>query len=151
MPFDAEISAVAPKPSFSFDSHAGSARVRSDHDLKKLVLLGSALTLAVPACGWSALRTIKPEKAVIAAAKAGSEGVGGVFKMVVVAVGHQRGKVFLNSQSDYRDPRNLTIAMSDATAEKVGRKAGVTDASADRPENLCTRASTHGAHRFHGR
>ena len=48
----------------------------------------------------------------------------------MVAVGHQRGKVFLNSQSDYRDPRNLTIAMSDATAEEVERKAGVTDASA---------------------
>jgi len=49
------------------------------------------MPLAAPAPGWSALRTIKPEKAVIAAAKAGPEGVGGVFKMVVVAVGHQRG------------------------------------------------------------
>ena len=97
---------------------------------KMRVALACALTLALPASGWSTLRSIKPEKAVIAAAKAGPEGVSGVFKMVVAAVGHQRGKVFLNSQSDYRDPRNLTIAMSEATAEDVERKAGVTEASA---------------------
>jgi len=97
--------------------------------LKMRFILACAMPLAAPAPGWSALRTIKPEKAVIAAAKAGPEGIGGVFKMVVVAVGHQRGKVFLNSQSDYRDPRNLTIAMSQATAEAVERKAGVADAS----------------------
>jgi len=97
--------------------------------LKKLVALGSALTLALPACSWTALRTVKPEKAVMAAAKAGPEGFGGVFKMTVAAVGHQGGKVFLNSQSDYRDPRNLTIAMTEATAEAVERKAGLSDAS----------------------
>ena len=97
--------------------------------LKERIILAGALSLALPGNGWSALRTVKPEKAVMAAARAGPEGFGGVFKMTVAAVGHQGGKVFLNSQSDYRDPRNLTIAMTEATAEEVERKAGLSDAS----------------------
>lgn len=89
-----------------------------------LIGLGMAVVLAVPSAAWTRFRNIKPEKAVIAAAKVGPEGVGGIFEMVVRGTGHQGGHFYLNSESDYRDQRNLTIAMSDETGAAIERKIG---------------------------
>ena len=46
------------------------------------------------------------------AADAAPSGIPGTFEMDVVATGAQNGMGFLNSQSDYRDQRNLTVAIS---------------------------------------
>lgn len=92
--------------------------------LKLLVVLGILLALATPV-GGSVFRTIKPEKAVMAAAKAQPDGVAGVFEITVRAFGYQGGQLFINSESDYRDPRNLTIAMSRATGAALQRKTGL--------------------------
>ena len=86
--------------------------------------LGTAASFALPSAAWTGFRNIKPEKAVIAAAKAGPEGVGGIFVMVVRGTGHQDGRFFLNSETDYRDQRNLTIAMSDEMGAAIERKIG---------------------------
>lgn len=36
----------------------------------------------------------------------------GTFTLKVSETGHQRDAVFLNTESDYRDPRNITISLS---------------------------------------
>lgn len=54
---------------------------------------------------------ISPAQAVMNAAEM-REGVSGVFEMVVRATGRQGQFLYLNSEEDYRDPRNLTIAIA---------------------------------------
>lgn len=67
---------------------------------------------------------IAPEQAVLAAAEAAPTGVRGRFAMTVRGAGRQSGNLYLNSQPDYRDQRNLTIAMTDATAAKLATMLG---------------------------
>ena len=55
---------------------------------------------------------ITPEQAVLQAAAAAPRYVAGVFEMEVKTTGTQNGVVYLNSEADYRDQRNLTIAIS---------------------------------------
>lgn len=60
---------------------------------------------------------IDPGQAVLRAAGAPRLGVTGVFALTVKATG-RTDKVHLNSEADYRDPRNLSIAvMPEAAAE----------------------------------
>lgn len=55
---------------------------------------------------------IDPAMAVQLAAAAGpGRGVDGVFALNVRAVGEEGGRLFLGSQPDYRDPRNLSVAV----------------------------------------
>jgi hypothetical protein len=91
-------------------------------------MLGLVSILAVPAAGGP-FSTIKPEKAVMRAAAAAPDGVNGVFEMTVRATGHAQGKFFLNSQTDYRDPRNLSIAMAEETARELRQRVGATSDS----------------------
>lgn len=58
--------------------------------------------------------TLSPPQAVLLAAERAPDGVPGVFALQVRATGEERGKVFLNSEQDYRDQRNLTIVLSPA-------------------------------------
>jgi len=65
----------------------------------------------------AAVSLIDPGQAVLRAAAAPHSGVTGVFVMEVQATG-RTDKVHLNSELDYRNPRNLSIAvMPDAAAE----------------------------------
>ncbi|GAB3360211.1 hypothetical protein GCM10027430_33240 [Lysobacter tyrosinilyticus] len=57
---------------------------------------------------------IPPMAAVLLAADAEDEGVAGVFGIDVVATGRGRGEVYLNSEADYRDQRNLTVHFTPA-------------------------------------
>ncbi|GAB3088923.1 tetratricopeptide repeat protein [Lysobacter terrae] len=59
---------------------------------------------------------IPPKLAVLLAADAEDEGAAGVFGIDVVATGRDRGGVYLNSEADYRDQRNLTIAFTPKAA-----------------------------------
>ncbi|MBO1358654.1 hypothetical protein J2D73_02430 [Acetobacter sacchari] len=51
---------------------------------------------------------ITPEQAVMAAARTES-GISGKFLMTVQATGYDKGNLYLNSEKDYRDQRNLSI------------------------------------------
>lgn len=66
---------------------------------------------------------MSPAQAVMNAAEMPA-GVGGVFEMVVRATGRQGRLLYLNSERDYRDQRNLTIAVGPeqerALAERLG-------------------------------
>ncbi|QNE33415.1 hypothetical protein F1C10_08985 [Sphingomonas sp. NBWT7] len=67
---------------------------------------------------------LSPVQAVINAAEM-PRGIGGVFEMVVRATGRQDGFLYLNSEKDYRDPRNLTIVIAppqeQALVERLGQ------------------------------
>jgi hypothetical protein len=62
--------------------------------------------------------------AILAAADAAPRGVPGIFAMRVQATGVERGRTFLNSELDYRDQRNLTVAISWQAARALGARYG---------------------------
>lgn len=70
-------------------------------------------------------RWLQPSQAIQLAADAAPRGVSGVFSMQIHAVGFQDGVTYLNSETDYRDQRNLTIALSQAAARQVEARLGV--------------------------
>ncbi|HEU5019901.1 MAG TPA: hypothetical protein VFT69_18230 [Pseudolabrys sp.] len=70
--------------------------------------------------GW-----IAPAEAIQRAAEAAPSGVPGIFAMHVQATGTQDGYAYLNSELDYRDQRNLTVAISPNAAKAMEAKLGV--------------------------
>jgi hypothetical protein len=52
---------------------------------------------------------LTPREAIFKAADAAPAGVAGRFRLTIQATGHQDGHVYLNSETDYRDQRNLSI------------------------------------------
>ncbi len=63
--------------------------------------------------------------AVFAAADAAPGAISGVFTMRVRAGGRERGRIFLNSEHDYRDQRNLTIRLEPAAAQFLEQELGM--------------------------
>ena len=81
------------------------------------VLAASTLCFVAGGCATSAplygsLR-LSPEQAVMNAA-ASPQGTSGIFEMPVRAAGRADGQLYLNSELDYRDPRNLSIDIAPA-------------------------------------
>lgn len=62
---------------------------------------------------------VTPAQAVHTAAKVAPDLVKGVFAFEVIATGSQDRMVYLNSEEDYRDQRNLTIAISPKAAAEL--------------------------------
>lgn len=91
------------------------------HILHALISVG--FITSAPAGARDAPLRLSPAQAVMNAAEM-PEGVGGVFEMVVRATGRQGGRLFLNSEADYRDPRNLTIVVTPIEEEALGVRLG---------------------------
>jgi hypothetical protein len=87
----------------------------------------AAVSLLLASCASHApQRTqlrLTPAQAVINAAEMPA-GVSGVFEMVVRSTGREGGKLFLNSELDYRDPRNLTIDISPSVEQALQARLG---------------------------
>lgn len=64
-------------------------------------------------------RLFSAREAVLAAADAPPFGVAGRFGFVVRATGWSDGVLYLNSEIDYRDPRNLSVAVAPELARKL--------------------------------
>jgi hypothetical protein len=77
-----------------------------------------------------ALTAIAPEQAIAMAAKSSPSGVRGTFVMQVRATGKAGGHVFLNSEQDYRDPKNLSIDIAPWIKGQLERRFG------DSPESF---------------
>ena len=60
-----------------------------------------------------------PRDAIWIAAQAEGRPVAGCFELSVQAVGDDRDGVYLNSERDYRDPRNVTVRLSHAAARDL--------------------------------
>lgn len=61
----------------------------------------------------------RPQQVISMAAEAAPQAVLATVAMQVQAVGNQQGITYLNSESDYRDQRNISIAISPAALIKV--------------------------------
>jgi hypothetical protein len=92
--------------------------------LMRYALILSSGLLLMGAAAPSASYNIFPEQAVMNAAAVAPDGVKGVFELPVRATGRQGGWFYLNSQQDYRDPRNLTIAIPGAMADALAQRFG---------------------------
>jgi hypothetical protein len=62
--------------------------------------------------------------AVMLTSKIAPESLPGIFAMQVVATGTEAGKVFLNSEDDYRSLTNLTIAFTPSAATAFAHQHG---------------------------
>jgi hypothetical protein len=72
-------------------------------------------------------RVLSPVEAVIGAAEAATTSrrvLRGVFEMQVRAAGRQDSLLYLNSETDYRDQRSLTIAITPAVERALREKFG---------------------------
>jgi hypothetical protein len=85
------------------------------------VLLGGCSTVpdAAPVSAG-----IGPREAIVLAADAAPNGISGTFILVVRATGREGGRVYLNSELDYRDQRCLTINVNPAAAQMLEERFG---------------------------
>jgi hypothetical protein len=90
-----------------------------------MISLSLALLLAQPEPGY-AERIFSPREAVEAAADSEGKPVRGIFDLRVKATGATAHHVYLNSERDYRDQRNLSIAISRGVAAQIARRKGTT-------------------------
>lgn len=81
------------------------------------------LTACAPQMSQRSPIFLSPAQAVFNAADRPA-GFSGVFEMVVRASGRQRGILFLNSERDYRDQRNLSIAIAPDVARDLQSRLG---------------------------
>lgn len=87
------------------------------------IAVAAVAMLSAPLVASDPTLRLSPAQAVMNAAEM-PDGVGGVFEMVVRATGRQGGRLFLNSEADYRDPRNLTIVVTPVEEEALRVRLG---------------------------
>jgi hypothetical protein len=74
--------------------------------------------------GLSAERVYSAREAVLAAADLAPSTVAGTFALRVVAAGRETDRVYLNSEFDYRDQRNLTINIAPPIVRELTERFG---------------------------
>lgn len=90
------------------------------------VILLACMMLVAGCTRWPPVSTspwIDPGQAVLRAADMPRTGVTGVFALTVKGTGRTE-EVHLNSEKDYRDPRNLSINVLPAAAAQLEAKLG---------------------------
>lgn len=91
-------------------------------------LLLSLLLLANPQNGPTVRPkspfVLTPSEAVIAAADVAPAAVGGVFEMQVRGSGRVDGKIYLNSERDYRDQRSVSVVILPVAFEALRERFG---------------------------
>jgi hypothetical protein len=90
--------------------------------LKKCLV--SMLFLVAASCQSSELKVHSAYDAIWAASAAAPEMVPGIFELTVVETAYLRDATYLNSESDYRDRRNLTIAIDPRILDGLKEKHG---------------------------
>lgn len=96
---------------------------------KALAVAGISITLLLGACAATApgreSAAITPQQAVMLAAANAPGTVSGVFDMHVKATGKKNGLIYLNSEDDYRDQRNVSVAVTPDAARQLAEKWGL--------------------------
>jgi hypothetical protein len=91
-----------------------------------LVLIGALSGCASTKDADKISEYISPIQAIEKAAEASPKGIRGFFELQVKATGKPKSVVYLNSELDYRDPRNISIALSPKVVESFISKYGET-------------------------
>jgi hypothetical protein len=81
--------------------------------------------MSAPAMAAAASQPMSPHEAIMAARDAAPRPVPGTFVMRVQATGRELGRVYLNSERDYRDRHNLSIAITPGAAAALKGRYGV--------------------------
>jgi hypothetical protein len=95
--------------------------------MKLIAIIGLASLAGCAATGSqvaSAGDSIGPADAIMRAAADPQRGVRGTFRMKVSTTGRQDGNIYLNSEDDYRDQRNLTVAILPSAQAQVAKIYG---------------------------
>jgi len=82
------------------------------------------LLLIISGCESTSTESVQPGQAVLLAAEAAPKGVPGVFVLQVQSTGEQGSFTYLNSELDYRDQRNLTVAITPAASRQLEGQLG---------------------------
>ena len=90
--------------------------------LKKCLV--SMLFRVAESCQSSELKVHSAYDAIWAASAAAPEMVPGIFELTVVETAYLRDATYLNSESDYRDRRNLTIPIDPRILDVLKEKHG---------------------------
>lgn len=109
--------------------------------LAAAVLVGCASTPASPIDNSSEASWISPHQAVLLAADAAPARVEGIFAMHVQATGTQRDLTYLNSEVDYRDQRNLTVAITPKAAQQLTQQLGAHPLAALKGKHILVRGA----------
>lgn len=94
--------------------------------MRRLILI-VVCAVAVSSCATTdrpASDLISPAEAIISAATAAPQPVRGRFTMRVAATGRRDGNIYLNSETDYRDQRNLTITILPGAIDQLAARYG---------------------------
>jgi len=89
-----------------------------------LILIGALSGCASTTDTQDISKYISPMQAIEKAAEAAPKGIKGFFELHVKATGRPHEVVFLNSELDYRDPRNISIAIHPKVIEPFKKKYG---------------------------
>lgn len=95
--------------------------------IENVLRAGIAGALAFVACGCASVAdegVLTPPEAVFRAAGAAPAGVHAIFVMPVRAAGRDGGRIYLNSERDYRDQRNLSISIGPRAAAALAARHG---------------------------
>ncbi|MBK9495508.1 MAG: hypothetical protein IT475_05195 [Aquimonas sp.] len=87
-------------------------------------LVGCASAPTSHQAAGSGQTLLTPHQAIFMAASAAPAGVEGVFAMRVQATGAQGQLTYLNSEQDYRDQRNLTVAIAPEAVRQLTERFG---------------------------
>lgn len=108
----------------------------------KMVSVAIAVLVALAGCASVDITGhIAPEKAIQLAASTAPMLVPGVFEMQVKATGTQNGYVYLNSELDYRDQRNLTIAMTPDAVKRFTSETGTSPLEAFQGKHIVVKGA----------
>jgi len=88
-----------------------------------LMVLGASIALG-GAGDFDGETLTSPEAAIHEANAQAPQAVPGRFALHVQSAGRQDGNVYLNSELDYRDQRNLTVAIMPAAMGALARRCG---------------------------
>ncbi len=84
---------------------------------------------------------ISPAEAIAQAAAAAPGVVSGTFAMKVSATGRDQTQLFLNSETDYRDPRNVSVALTPRAAGHLRERLGANPLVALKEKNILVRGA----------
>lgn len=117
--------------------------------MKKLLLplalglgaLSGCASAPQPVANQASRAWITPVQAILLAADAAPRSVHGTFAMRVQSTGVQGNSTFLNSELDYRDQRNLTVALGPRTLDQLWKRLGADPLVALKGRNILVTGS----------
>ena len=83
-----------------------------------------SLALLLSGCAATQMPTQLTDTMPVIKHAAAAGGIQGEFILPVKATGSRRNRVFLNTEADYRDQRNITIALSPEVARLIEQQHG---------------------------